>query len=491
MAKKKLTPEPELDALANDGWVNVLTGLGQLNKDKRESALPTIDLMSYEALATLYRASDLAARICDLPAEDMMREGFDVRIPDNEEGAEEIGAYLDGLGAEAALEQALKYRRVYGGAAILIGANDGVSDLSLPLNEAGIRSIDYLNVFDPFEARITEYQENPAKKDFGRPTMYQLNPHVMGAGLVPLQKIHASRILQFQGPLANRRQLRSAPNGINQGWGDSVLVRVAKEIRDYDQAWGGVSHLMTDLAQAVYMIAGLANALLADKDKTIKKRMQIINMSRSMLGAVLLDKDGESFERKGTPMSGVAEVLREKMNRLAAAAGIPTVVLFGISPGGMNATGESDMQVWYDKVRAAQRRHLKPQTEDLIRLVMLAKDGPTSGVEPDNYSIQFRPLWQMSDTEKAEVRNKNAQTDQLYLNMGVASTSDIAESRFGGDEYGMDLLVDMTELEAREAQSEELNTAQHEATVSNLEEHGSPLPPAKPPEPGKAPPSKG
>lgn len=478
MAKKKTTHD--LDPV-NDGWQNVMTGLGTLSKDKREGAVPTIDLMAYDQLATLYRASDLAARIVDLPAEDMMREGFDIRIAEEEDMAEELGAQLDDLEVESAFLQALKFKRTFGGAAILVGANDGTADLSRPLNEAAIRSIDYLTVFDPFEARITQFTENPAAKDFGKPLMYQLNPHVLGGGIVPLQAVHASRIIQFNGPMANRRQLRAAPSGINQGWGDSCLVRVAKHIRDYDQGWGGVSHLLTDFSQAVYMITGLANALLADKDKSIKKRFQMINMSRSMIGATLLDKDGESFERKATPMSGIAEVLREFMNRLAAAAGMPATILFGISPGGMNSTGDSDIQGWYDKVKAMQKREAKPQLCRLIKLAMLAKDSPAKGIEPDNYSVQFRPLWQLDDVQKAEVRNKNALTDQIYVGLGVASTTDVAESRFGGDEYGMDLIVDMTELASREDMAQEANAAQHEATVSNLEEHGSPMPPAKPP----------
>jgi len=466
-----------------DGWINALSGLGDPRKDRREAAVPTADLMDYGALGTFYRGSDLAARIVDLPAEDMTREGGDVRIESDEELAEEMGDELERLEVEAEFLQALKWKRAYGGAGIFIGMNDGQGDLSQPVNEDAIKSIDSLTPFDAFECRpLPEaWQDNPVKPGFGKPTLYQLNPHIFASSIAPLQKVHASRLLIFQGPLSNRRQLRNSGLGIAAGWGDSVLVRLAKHIRDYDAAWAGVDHLLTDVAQAVFKMNQLANSLLADKDKTIMKRMQMINLSRSVVNAAIIDKDNEEFERKGTPLAGVADILRERMDRVAAACGIPTVVLFGVSPGGMNATGENDMQIWYDTVAAKQRREVKPQIRQLLRYLFLAKTGPAAGKIPDNWQWKFRPLWQQTDVEKADVRLKNAQTDKIYHDLGVASTEDIGQSRWGGDEYGMDLTIDLDALEEREAQAQEMADVTHETTVSNLTEHGQPTPPKQPP----------
>lgn len=488
MKKIKKTKDPKAAKPEVDGWANITTGLGVAGKDKRESAVPEVDLMDYGSLGQLYRGSDLASRIVDLPAEDMTREWGDVRIPEDEELSEEVGEAMEDLDTDAAFLQAMKWKRAYGGSVIFIGANDGVADLSKPLNEDNLQSIDSLNVFDAFEARplATEWQDNPVKPDFGQPTKYQLNPHIFAAQIKPLQEVHASRFLVFQGPLSNRRQLRNGGLGIAAGWGDSVLVRLVKHIRDYDQAWGGVSHLLTDVAQDVIGMADLANMLLADKKNTILKRLQMVQLSRSIVNATIVDKENESFERKGTPLAGVADILREEMDRISAACGIPTVVLFGVSPGGMNATGENDMQIWYDAVAAMQRRELKKNVKRLTKLVMLCKDGPTAGKLPESWSFKFRPLWQQSDAEKATTRLANAQSDQIYLAAGVVSTEDVAVSRFCGDEYGTDLNVDLDALEEREAQAQELSDATHEATVGNLTEHGQ----ATPPKPAPVPPGK-
>lgn len=489
MAKVKPESSPlraVLDSLTTDGWVNVLTGLGQLGKDKREGAIICADLLPYNSLAEFYRASDLAARIVDLPADDMLREGAEVRIPDDEEGTEAIDGYLEEREAEGKLIQALKWKRAYGGALILVGANDGSADLSVPLNEKAIRSIDYLNVFDAYEARPMAWEENPAAKNYGEPVQFQINPHIWGAGLKPLQRVHASRCLVFQGPIVNRRQLRTAPSGVAQGWGDSVLVRCGKLIRDYDQAWGGVSNLLHDFAQAVYKIKGLGAALLADKDKSITKRWHMINMARSIINAVMIDKDEEEFERQTTSIAGVPETLLQFQARMAAAADMPIAKLFGVSPGGLGSSGASEDRSWFDAVRQKQKRELKPQFCRLAKLCMLAKDSPTKGTEPENWSVKFNSLWQQTDSEKAEVRLKNAQTDKIYHDLGVASTEDIGTSRWGGDEYGMDLTIDLDALEEREAQAQEMAEATHAATTTNLAEHGQPTPP----KPAGTPPGK-
>jgi len=472
------------DGITLDGWVNVLTGLGTI-KDKRTGGAPSIDLMTYDTLATLYRASDLAARIVELPANDMLREGFEARISDDEDATEELGGYLEEREAECALIEALKWKRAYGGAIILVGANDGSSDLSRPLNEEAIKSIDYLNVFDAFEARPDKWEENPLKKDYGKPTIYQINPHLFGGALKALQNVHASRCLVFQGPTVNRKQLRTAPSGVGQGWGDSVLVRCATLLRDYDQAWGGVSTLLQDFAQSVYAIKGLGAALLADKDKTIKKRFQLIEMARSIINATLIDADDEKWERKTTSIAGVPETLVQFQARMSAAAEIPVTKLFGVSAGGLNSNDDTGERGWYDLVRFKQKHEAKAQISRLVKLCMLAKDSPLKGKEPDEWTVHFHPLWQESNSEKAEIRNKNAQTDKIYHDLGVASTEDIGKSRWGGDEYGMDLTIDLDALEEREATAQELADVTHETVTTNLQKHGQETPPKPAPVPGK------
>ena len=470
--KKKAMPE-----VTTDGFINVLTGLGDVAKDKRENATLQLDLMNYDALALLYRTQAMAARVVNLPPDNMFREGFEPTVKDDEEAEEELSERCEELCVEEKIVTALKWKRAYGGAVILIGANDGKADLSQPLNEENIKSVDFLTVFDAKEAMPIEWEINPLKKGFAEPTMFELNPHILGNGISPLQRVHASRFLVFQGELVNRRQLTESAQGVARGWADSVYQRIARGIRDYDQTWAGINSLMADFSQSVYKIKGLAAALLSDKDKTIKRRFQMINAGRSIIQATILDAENEEFERKTTALSGVADVQRENMNHVAAEAGIPTTVLFGISPGGLNATGESDLNIWYDMVRAMQRKEATPPLKRLLKLILLSKEGPTSGKLPDKFGVKFPSLQQQNPKEQAETRQIIAQTDQLYLNMGAASAEDIVNSHFSGKEFNPELDVDLDALEEREAVAGEMREVEAEATKANFEEHGQPTPP--------------
>jgi phage-related protein (TIGR01555 family) len=223
----------------------------------------------------------------------------------------------------------------------------------------------------------------------------------------------------------------------SDGWGDSVLVKLYDLIRDYDTSWAGVSAVMQDYAQTIFKLKGLADAIASGRENYVAERMRLIDMSRSTVKAVLLDQEGEDFSRVVTPVSGVSDLMAAFADRIAAAAGIPAVVLFGQSPAGLAATGASDIRFFYDSIRSGQRRDCTPVLSKIVKLLLL-----TSGGEPENWGIKYRSLWQPTDSEKAEVRLKMAQVDRAYIDMGVLNASDVLASRFAGDEYSLDTTVE-------------------------------------------------
>lgn len=81
---------------------------------------------------------------------------------------------------------------------------------------------------------------------------------------------------------------------------------------------------------------------------------------------------------------------------------------------------------------------LLPALKRIAKLLFRSKTGPTKGKEPENWSIKFRPLWQLDELQQADVRLKQAQADDIYLRRGVAQPADIAASRFGGDTYSVE-----------------------------------------------------
>jgi hypothetical protein len=68
----------------------------------------------------------------------------------------------------------------------------------------------------------------------------------------------------------------------------------------------------------------------------------------------MLDVD-EEFERHEMRFANLDKVMVMYLLLCAAAADIPATRLLGREPAGMNATGESDMRNYYDRLSADQK----------------------------------------------------------------------------------------------------------------------------------------
>jgi len=439
-----------------DGWSNTLSGLGDANFDKRASSKFAADLLSDDEAMDLWRGNDIAARVVETVPNEMLREGFTLSIKANDETGDtgekdyqEIitSRYAD-LGLVDALQTALMYERAYGGGAILLGVLDN-GQVWEPLNEGAIREFNFLTVLEPLELKPLYYYADPRAEKYGQVMIYQLTPSPAGpakeAGFEDLRpiEVHESRLVTFDGIRTSRRQ--TSPSG----WGDSHLNRVWRVLRDFDQTWESAGVLVQDFAQAVFKIKGLAEIVARDGADAFMNRLKAANLTRSVLRAMVIDADGEEFERKQTPIAGLPEMLRLFMTRMSAAADMPVTLLFGQSPDGLNATGASDIRFFYDRVKSLQTRKLVKPIERITKLLMLAEKG-----EPDNWSISFNPLWQPTAKEKAEERMIVAQTDAIYIANDVASPEEVAVSRWGGDQYSPDMAIDFDEREQLEAEAE-------------------------------------
>lgn len=199
---------------------------------------------------------------------------------------------------------------------------------------------------------------------------------------------------------------------------------------------------MSDASQAVFKLQGLMAMIAGGQKDILQQRLEIVDMSRSVARAVMLDAENEDFDRKPSSFTDAAGMLDKFMLRLASVVDIPVTILMGRSPAGMNATGDSDFQHFYDNVKTAQENDLRPELERAIRLIMLAQDGPTNGKEPAEWTLDFESLWQMTPKERAELEKATADKDKVYLETGVILPEEIALSRFRPDGWSPETNID-------------------------------------------------
>jgi phage-related protein (TIGR01555 family) len=390
----------------NDSWQNLLAGLGTGRDKSTYTHVIANEMLATEYLEHLYLNDDVAARICELVPYEMLRQGIFIKVNDEEftwEGFNEI------------LRDALVKSRIFGAAFIYVGVDDGLTqDQRLAFQK--VKSVRFLNVLTIKDLSHHLFYSDPKDTQYGRPELYRLKGSLQNQG----STIHESRLISFFGTSALDQ--RHFP--------PSILQRVYPVLQQFHTAWQATAHLMTDAAQGVFKLKGLHSAVASNRSDELLKRMELVDMSRSISRSILLDAEDEDFRRDSYGFAGIPEILEKMMLRLAAAARLPVSLLMGQAPAGMNATGESDIRFFYDQVRADQEA-FKPKIERLVKIMV--------GDEHAKVTIEFPALWQMTEREKAELRRMEAETDRIYLQEGVLLSEEVAIRRFSGGESAIDI----------------------------------------------------
>lgn len=451
-----------------DSWVNLVTGLGTArDKGSYAKILPGHQLAD-ATLEALFNEDDTARRVVTKLPREAMRRGYKVVLEADDDANADVERklqdYLRKLQADARLRDGWTWARLYGGGSgVFVGADDGRSP-DQPLNEAGIRSIRFLNIIKRPQLTVQKRFDDLNQPNYGQPEIVRVNQTGVASNSVNMSRpvdVHVSRLILFDGVLSART---TAP-AINE-WDDSVLQSTYQALQQSQTTWQSIAHLVTDANQGVLKIQDLIALTAAGQSEVLRTRIEAMDMARSVCRAILIDAEKESFERVATSFAGLPEVLDKMMSRVASAAEMPVTLLYGRSPAGLNATGESDIRGWYDVVADAQTDILLPRLHRLIRLVLLAKDGPTKGVEPDPWDIEFNALWEPTDKELADTRKVKADTYVALVEGQIVTESEAA----------IGLAPDFPVIDV--AQREELAEAQADVYADQL---------TNPPEPGTEP----
>lgn len=421
--KKKSQDKPSQKVERNDSWQNIVTNLGT-RKDKRTLATVYWDNRSPEEYEQFYTGDELMARIVNLVPEEALRKFIEWTGIEPEE-KERVVQTCENLNFRGSLEIAWKLGRAYGGALqyIITDTKDPSSPLQPGETVLGLTELSRYDLI----VQSSDVEADFAKKNFGKPNLYRLS-FQMGV-TSKTYPIHHSRVLRFDGYLLPRHTYIR-----NSYWHDSILNRLINSVRNYQTSNDAVASIIQDFNVGVYKMKNLANLLAAGQDSKVMKRMDMIAYGKSVVKMMVLDTDSEDFVDVARNVTGLQELVMQQANRLVAATDIPHTKLLGESPDGSSATGNSTTAQWYDYIQSQQENYLRPKMQYLLDLLFPDLKG--------RLGFKFKSLYQMTELEEAELRNKQAQTDSLYIEHGVLDPTEIAESRFGGESYSIETELD-------------------------------------------------
>lgn len=418
-------PPPALTNL--DGLVNVMTGLGTAKSKRSYNTWQMSTLNDWATLDACYVSNWIARKICDIPAEDMTREWRRVKS----DGAEEIASLEAQLLVPNAVQEAVTWARLYGGAGILMLTGQ---DLTKPLRPELIRKGDLkrLLVLDRWDmAAMTTNTWDVLATNYLKPEFYSVR-----GGSMQVHHTHFARFTGERLPLRHMAQ--------TQGWGDSVLRKCIEEITDMVAAKDGIAELMQEANIDVITREGLTDELSTDQDDMITKRYEMFSLMKSSIQMALLDGD-EKLDRMTLNLSGVAPIIELFMTWISGAANIPVVRMFGTSAKGLNATGEGDDRIYNDSIRAGQRSYLAEPMRTLDEVMVRS----ALGYWPDDYDYTWNPLAQPNDLEMAQAEKLRADKHMLYLDAAVVQRSQVMRELQASEEYQF-VEEDIDELEKLE-----------------------------------------
>lgn len=466
-----------------DGYVNLLNKYGtnqdnsEAYKFEREPVIPDMQLTG------LYEGNGLFSKIIDTPAEEALKHGFDLNLKSDEVNAFVEDA-LDDLEWEEKAATAIKWARLYGGALIVMLIDDG-RGLEEPVDWEHIRSIDELRVYErsivqPDYASL--YQQDYGGKGvgnrvskFGQPEYYYVSS-IYGSF-----KVHESRCLVFRNGVLPEQ----TSNATYLFWGMPEYVRIRRALRETVTAHTDSVKLLERSVQAIYSMKGLASLLTTDDgENQVLKRLQLVDTSRGLLNSIAIDSEGEQYDFKTFQFSGVKDVIDATCNMLSALTNIPQTILFGRSPAGMNATGDSDFESYYNFVEKIQRLMLKRNLRTLLDIVFRAGIASGDVTEEPDYKLEFNPLWSLSDTEQATVDQTKAQTAlvkaqtaQAYVDMQALDPTEVRRRLASDEEFDVEDIIsedDEADLVQSLLGTEPSAMSDVEAAQKNLEQGQAP-----------------
>lgn len=373
-----------------DGYLSAVLGPAML--DAAGVGFGALDDMA------MYAEGGLPARVVDMIPDTAVSRGVEIA------GDDRVHGELDRLKSLPALADGWRWARLTGGGAIVVIARDGRA-LRDPLNLEALDQLLELKVFtlDDISATESRYSD-PNEANYGMPELYRVRTQAAG---VPSAEffVHESRLIEIPGdPLPAKLNRKGIP------WaGRPAVTRAFRAIRRYSEGLHWALRLLEKKQQAVHKMKGLAEAIEAELEAAIRKRVEMVDSVRNALNGVAVDSE-DDYTILSSDMGGVKDTLAEFQIAVSAEAGYPASVLFGRSAAGLNATGDGDLEGFYNTVAMGRGIKLNPALERIVSLIRAQRSLEGVGTaQGEAWSIVWPPLKPATAKEEAEVRKANAE----------------------------------------------------------------------------------
>lgn len=420
MSKRKRTlsaPAPQLRrARALDAFTNVLARLGAGTPNLLEGTEYSLQRLSrdFNQLNALYRESWIIRRIIDVIPSDMLKNWITITSGIDPDVEKKLSISLRRTQLIDKLKRGMQWGRLYGGAlGVMLVKHQGY-DLSQPLRLDWIMPGDFagLLIFDRWNGvnPSNELIEDISDPDYGYPKYYTVTDPAGGGSV----KIHHSRVIRFTG-----NTLPFWEEIAEMQWGASVVESVFDELKKRDNVSWNIAQLTFMANIRVLKMQDLGQLLAATDSESqaeLLRTLEAQNMLLNNMGMQVMDA-ADGLETHQYTFGGLADCYQQFIMDISGAAEIPVTKLFGRSPSGLNATGESDLQNYYDMIAEKQEAVLRPILNKVLPPFIIS----TIGSLPKDFDFDFDPVAEPSDKERADLAKCGTDNVVAAYNAGLIS----------------------------------------------------------------------
>lgn len=398
----QLAMDSHLQKCGYHGLISHAIGLGM----GLEEVAP--QFLGYAYLAGLAQNGLIRAGVTTV-AEDMTKKWVEIKrggqTVENDEEVKTLTTALEDFGIQSLFNEAAQKCDFDGGCLIYIDTGedkDEVLEKELILNSATFTmgSIKRFTLVEAINLYPGLYNAtDPLNPDYFMPTHW----------LVLGRKIHKSRFLYFA-PNKVNMLLRPAYNFFGIPAAQIVLDYVAHFTKTREAA----QRLLTKFSLTVFK-TDMTAILTGGGSESLDARMQYLAQWRDNDMILAVDNEREDVVKLETPLAGVTDVVRQSLEFVAAMFRIPFTRYLGISPGGLNATGEGDMRNYYDHVESKANKILRKPLDKIIDLLQLNLFGK---IDPA-IKAEFCPLSDEDDSQRELTQKTKADRLVVLVQGGI------------------------------------------------------------------------
>ena len=421
--------QPNTEAVSvQDAFSNPLFRLGSQSPLEATEYPLTRMTDNYALLNSLYRDNWVVQNVVGIIPDDMTKKWFAPAGAVGPEHLKELDRVQRVTALRERVNEGLRWGRLYGGAAglIMIRGQEGMLGQPLELESIYPGTFQGLYILDRWQG-VVPGMELVFEGGEPVPAYYSITD----ARGNTVAKVHHSRLVRFTG-----RDLPFLERVAELYWGESEAEALYNDVVKHDNVAANMAALTFRAnvdTMEVQNLDQLFSVTSGEQQRRFWNVMQAQSVMKSNFGMQLVNR-GDQIKNTQYTFTGLQEVYDSMCLDLSGASRIPVTKLFGRSPAGMNATGESDLRNYYDYVDTLREAKLRPILEKLLPVLAMS----AWGAVPDGLDITFPPLWTPTAKEVAEIAKTKSEAIVSGYQAGLLNV-DTAQKELKklADETGM------------------------------------------------------